>query len=133
MLGLVVRRRPAQDPASSVSVAAACMIVAQIAMVVTATVVGAKADVWGRKPIFLAAFVALSVRGMLYVVSANPAWTIAVQLLDGVGVGIFGALFAVVIADVAGGTGRFNAAQGLRGGSVSRYSVSVPLSVFPAG
>ena len=115
MLGLVVQRVARMDPAGSMSVAAACMIVAQVAMVVTATVVGAKAEEWGRKPIFLAGFLALAVRGALYTLSTDPAWIIAVQLLDGVGVGVFGALFAVVIADVAESTGRFNAAQGTVG------------------
>jgi MFS family permease len=115
MLGLVVQRAARTDPGGSMAVAAACMITAQIAMVATATVIGAKVDAWGRKPIFIAAFLALSARGALYVLSSDPIWTVTVQSLDGVGVGIFGALFAVVIADVAGGTGRFNAAQGMVG------------------
>ena len=34
------------------------------------------------------------------------------QLLDGVGAGIFGALFPVVVADLTRGTGRFNVSQG---------------------
>ena len=34
------------------------------------------------------------------------------QLLDGVGAGIFGAIDALVIADLMRGTGRFNVAQG---------------------
>ena len=34
------------------------------------------------------------------------------QLLDGVGAGLFGALFPVIVADLTRGTGRFNAAQG---------------------
>jgi MFS family permease len=38
-----------------------------------------------------------------------------VQLLDGVGVGVFGALFPVVIADLTRGGGHFNAAQGAVG------------------
>jgi hypothetical protein len=32
--------------------------------------------------------------------------------LDGIGAGIFGALFPIVIADLTRGTGRFNVAQG---------------------
>jgi MFS family permease len=35
-----------------------------------------------------------------------------VQLLDGVGAGIFGAITPLVIADLMRGTGRFNVAQG---------------------
>lgn len=115
MLALVVQRAARADPAGSVSVAAACMVAAQVAMVATATLVGAKADAWGRKPIFLAAFLALAARGALYTLSAGAAWTVAVQLLDGVGVGIFGTLFAVVVADLAGGGGHFNAVKGAVG------------------
>jgi MFS family permease len=37
---------------------------------------------------------------------------IGVQLLDGVGAGIFGALAPLVIADIMRGTGRYNLAQG---------------------
>jgi MFS family permease len=37
---------------------------------------------------------------------------IGVQLLDGIGAGIFGALTPLVIADIMRGTGRYNLAQG---------------------
>jgi MFS family permease len=84
-------------------------------MVPTAALAGARADDWGRKPLLLAAFLALTVRGALYTVSSNPAWLISVQLLDGVGAGLIGALFPVVVADLSRGTGRFNAAQGAVG------------------
>lgn len=115
MLGLVVQRLALADPAHGVALAAACMIAAQLVMIATATLAGARADCWGRKPIFLIAFLALTVRGASYTVSSNWAWTVAVQLLDGVGVGVFGALFPVVIADLTRGTGHFNAAQGAVG------------------
>ena len=55
----------------------------------------------------------LAARGALYTVSDNgPFWLVGVQALDGVGAGIFGALFPVVIADLTKGTGRFNVSQG---------------------
>ncbi len=44
--------------------------------------------------------------------SDNSFWLIGVQLLDGVGAGIFGALTPLVIADIMRGTGRYNLAQG---------------------
>jgi MFS family permease len=112
MLGLVVQRTSRIDPAGAAQLAAACIIAAQVAMVATAALVGARADAWGRRPIFLTAFTALTLRGVLYTLSDHPAWTLVVQLLDGVGVGVFGALFPVVVADLARGSGRFNAAQG---------------------
>jgi len=40
---------------------------------------------------------------------------IAVQLLDGVGAGIFGALTPLLLADLMRGTGRYNLAQGAVG------------------
>ncbi len=42
----------------------------------------------------------------------DPAGLIAIQLLDGVGAGIFGALFFIVVADLTEGSGRYNLAQG---------------------
>lgn len=94
------------------SLIAACIVAAQLVMVPVAMLVGARADRWGRKPFFLVAFGILAARGVLYTVSDDPYWLVAVQLLDGVGAGIFGALFAVVVADLTRGTGRFNVAQG---------------------
>jgi MFS family permease len=44
--------------------------------------------------------------------SDNPYWLVGVQLLDGVGAGIYGAVFPVIVADLMRGTGRFNVAQG---------------------
>ena len=100
---------------SATSLVALCVLAAQLVMIPVAIVVGRKADAWGRKPIFLAGFAVLAARGILYTVSDNPVWLVAVQALDGVGAGIFGALFPVVIADLTKGTGRFNVSQGAVG------------------
>ncbi len=94
------------------SLVAICIVAAQCVMVPVAMTVGAKADAWGRKPIFLAAFGVLALRGVLYTVSDGPFWLVGVQCLDGVGAGIYGALFPVVVADLTRGTGRFNVSQG---------------------
>jgi MFS family permease len=91
---------------------AACIITAQIVMVPMAILVGHKADTWGRKPIFLAGFAVLPIRGVLYTLTQNPYALVSIQVLDGIGAGIFGALFFIVIADLTQGTGRYNLAQG---------------------
>jgi MFS family permease len=54
----------------------------------------------------------LPIRAALYILSDNAFWLIGVQLLDGVGAGIYGALTPLVIADIMRGSGRFNLAQG---------------------
>ncbi len=69
-------------------------------------------DSWGRKPLFLFAFAILPIRGLLYTLSDNSYFLVAVQGLDGIANGIFGILFLLILADVTKGTGRFNAAQG---------------------
>jgi MFS family permease len=89
-----------------------CIIAAQMVMVPVAMLVGRKADSWGRKPIFAVALAVLTLRGALYPFSDNPYWLLSVQLLDGVGAGIFGALFPLVVADLTHGTGHFNVSQG---------------------
>ncbi len=87
----------------------ACILVAQITMIFMAIFVGKKVDIWGRKPIFLIAFICLPIRGFLYTLFKNPYILTSIQVLDGVGAGIFGALFPIVISDLTMGTGRFNA------------------------
>jgi MFS family permease len=49
---------------------------------------------------------------MLYTFSDDPYWLVGVQLLDGVGAGLYGALFPLIVADLMEGTGRFNVALG---------------------
>jgi MFS family permease len=90
----------------------ACIIAAQAIMLPIALAVGATADRIGRRPILLAGFAVLPVRSILYLLSDNTAWLIGVQLLDGVGAGILGAITPLVVADLMRGSGRFNVAQG---------------------
>ncbi len=94
------------------SLVAACIVGAQLVMVPVAIVVGRHADRWGHRPILLVGMAVLVARGILYTVADAPAWLLGVQLLDGIGAGIFGALLPVVVAAIMRGTGRFNAAQG---------------------
>src|SRR4029079_292270 len=108
MLPLVGQKLALINKEIGTSLMAVCIIAAQAVMVPVAVLVGAKADIWGRKPIFLAGFAILALRGFLYPLSENPYWLVAVQLLDGFGAGIFGALFPVIVRDIVGGSGRFN-------------------------
>ena len=109
-VGQLLTRISGKDHATSL--VAVCIVAAQGVMVPVAMFVGARADAIGRKPIFLAAFGVLAIRGMLYTLSDDPFWLVGVQLLDGVGAGIYGTLFPIMVADLTRGGGRFNAAQG---------------------
>jgi MFS family permease len=112
LLPLVGQKLAAAYPDEATAMMSACIIAAQAVMLPIALLVGLKADTWGRKPLFLAGFAILPIRAVLYTVSDNSFWLIGVQVLDGVGAGIFGALTPLVIADIMRGTGRYNFAQG---------------------
>jgi MFS family permease len=90
----------------------ACIIAAQVVMVPVAIAASRLAVTWGRKPVFLIGFGVLPVRGLLYCLSLNPYYLVGVQLLDGIGAGIFGVVSVLVVADLTKGTGRFNFTQG---------------------
>jgi MFS family permease len=111
MLGLVGQRLAQLVPGQGITLTAACAILAQCVMVPTALLAGRHADRLGRKPLFGAAFVALTLRGVLYTLSDAPAWLVAVQLFDGIGAGLTGALFPVIVADLTRGSGHFAVAQ----------------------
>jgi MFS family permease len=89
----------------------ACIIAAQLVMIPVSTWAGRVANS-GRKPIFLLGFAVLPIRGLLYTFSTNPYFLVAVQLLDGVGAGIFGVVSVLIIADLTKGTGHFNLTLG---------------------
>jgi len=112
------------------SLTAACIVAAQLVMVPVAVIVGRNTERWGTRPIFLVAFGFLALRGALYTFSTNPMWLVGVQALDGIGAGIFGALFPVIIADLTRGSGRFNVSQGVVS---SVFGLGAALSATLAG
>jgi len=112
MLPLVGQKLALANPALATTLMSACIVAAQLVMVPVAMIVGEKADLWGRKPIFAVALAVLAFRGAMYPLSDNPWWLVGVQLLDGIGAGIYGALFPLVVADLTRGTGHFNVSQG---------------------
>jgi MFS family permease len=130
MLPLVGQVLALQNKDVGTALMAACIVAAQVVMVPVAYLAGAKADSWGRKPIFAVGFAVLMARGFLYTVSDNPYWLVGVQLFDGVGAGIFGALFPLVVQDLTHGTGRFNVSLGA---VTTAWGVGAALSNILAG
>jgi len=130
MLPLVGQELGLHNKEVGTALMSACIVAAQVVMVPVAYVVGTKADAWGRKPIFLFGFAVLTLRAFLYPMWDNSYWLVSVQLLDGVGAGIFGALFPLVVQDVTHGTGRFNVSLGA---ITTAWGVGAALSNFVAG
>jgi len=97
---------------SSMMFMSACVITTQLVITVLASWSGRKAGAWGRKPLLLIAFGVLPVRAVLYTLTHYTVALVAIQILDGVGAGIFGVVSVLVIADLTRGTGCFNLTLG---------------------
>ena len=91
----------------------ACIILAQVVMIPVARFAGEYVDRWGTRPLLLIGLFALPLRGVLYTLGDAPAYLLAVQMLDGVGAGILGVVWVLVVADLTRGTGHYGVTLGL--------------------
>jgi MFS family permease len=107
----------------------AAIIIAQGVMVFVAKYAG-NASENGRKKVLLTAFVLLPVRALLFAFIDNPYALTAIQLLDGIGAGLFGVVSIIMMADLSNGTGRFNLLQGV---VYSAIGLAAALSSIGAG
>jgi hypothetical protein len=97
---------------SSIMFMSACVVTTQFVITLIAAWSGRKAGSWGRKPRLLIAFGVLPIRAVLYTLTSNTVTLVAIQVLDGVGAGIFGVVSVLVIAALTQGSGRFNITLG---------------------
>lgn len=129
LAGILAKR----DPETAALVLSICILVPQFVVVAIAPWIGVKAQSWGRRPLLLLTFVALSARGAIFAVTSDPYLLVAAQLLDGVSAASLGVLVPLIIADVTRGSGHFNFAQGLIGAAVGiGASFSTTLAGFIA-
>ncbi len=130
LLPLVGQKLALEFPKEATAMLSFCMVAAQGVMLPIAIFVGRNADHLGRRPIFLIAFAVLPIRAALYTLSNNAFWLLGVQLLDGVGAGIYEALTPLLIADIMRGTGRYNLAQGA---IATTQAIGASISALAAG
>ena len=129
LAGILAKR----DPETAALVLSICILVPQFVVVAIAPWIGVTAQSWGRRPLLLLTFVALSARGAIFAVTSDPYLLVAAQLLDGVSAASLGVLVPLIIADVTRGSGHFNFAQGLIGAAVGiGASFSTTLAGFIA-
>jgi MFS family permease len=83
---------------SSMMFMSACVVTTQFVITLIASWSGRTAGTWGRKPLLLIAFGVLPIRGVLYTLTSNTALLVAIQVMDGIGAGIFGVVSVLVIA-----------------------------------
>lgn len=114
MLPLVAQKLALANPGFETSLTSAAIMVAQFATILMALVV-TLANRIGRKPLLLIAFAALPLRAALCAMTDNPTSLLAIQLLDGIGGGLFEALLPLVLADIMAGSGHYSLARGVVG------------------
>ncbi|HEX8313464.1 MAG TPA: MFS transporter [Flavisolibacter sp.] len=112
LLPLVGQKMGLLDKQNSSLYLSGAIIVAQGVMAFVATYCGNVAEK-GRKKLMIVAFLLLPVRALLFAFIDQPFVLTAIQLIDGIGAGIFGVVSILMIADLSKGTGRFNLLQGI--------------------
>lgn len=112
MLPLAGERLAADYQLKSEIVVAALVVVPQLVTASIAAWVARKADAWGRKWLFTAAFVALIARAVLFALAPGPWFLVGVQALDGLSAAVVGILVPLIVADCTKGTGRYNFSLG---------------------
>jgi MFS family permease len=126
MAGVVTSRSSQWAPV----LIAFCIVVPQAVVAMMSPTVGAKAQEWGRRPLLLIGFAALTIRGLLFATVRDPYLLVAVQLFDGITAAVFAVMVPLIVADVAFGSGHFNLAQGVVG---TATGIGASLSTLMAG
>jgi MFS family permease len=92
-------------------VVSAAIIVPQILSAVIAPWIGGAAQRFGRRPVLLAGFLVLPVRGLLLATLPDGSPLALIQALDGVSASVLGVLVPLVAADLTQRTGYLNLAM----------------------
>lgn len=112
LVGSVLTLRASE---TATALVAACIMVPQAVLAVTAPLTGRYAQAWGRKPVLLIGFAALPIRGLLFAYVDSPYWLVAIQVLDGVSASVLGVMVPLIVSDLTRKSGRFNLALGAVG------------------
>jgi MFS family permease len=94
---------------------AVLIIVPQVIVALAAPWAGRQAQILGRRPLLLIGFAALPIRALGFALAGSPLLLMGLQALDGISATVLGVLTALIVADLTGGTGRFNLTQGIVG------------------
>ena len=114
LLQLVAQKLALAHPGYETGLTSTAIILTQLATIPMA-LLAARANALGRRPLLIIAFAAVPLRSLLCASFDNPSWLFGVQLLDGVGAGMYDVLLPLVLADVMRGTGRYSLARGVLG------------------
>jgi MFS family permease len=109
-------------------VIAAYLIVPQVVVALIAPWIGEAADRWGHRPVLLAGFATVPIRGLFFALVRNPYVLVPVQVLEGAGGAAFGVMLPLVAADLTQGKGHYTlclSLLGLAGGAGTAVSTAL--------
>lgn len=106
-----------------------CIIIAQLVMTFVAPLAARGAE-HGRKNILFFAFFLIPLRAVLFSAIENKYALMSLQIIDGIGAGIFGVVSILMMADLSRGTGHFNFLQGT---VYAAMGIGLTLSNFLSG
>ena len=129
LLPLVAQTLGRGNAADGPMVMAGLLAVPQIVVALLAPWAGYWSELWGRKPLLLAAFAVETVRALLFVLTSDPSLMMAVQVLDGLTGAVINVVMILIITDLTAGSGRFNLSQGLLG-TMTGVAAAVSTGVF---
>ena len=132
VLPLVMQSLQVKDPQAGLLLSGMSILLGQACMAYFAKLVGDYSPLYGRKDLCLLAMISLTIRCLLLTILVTAqdqvkTWTgvvmfkfliLSTQLLDSVGMGIFGTLHIIVTNDISGGTGRFSLMLGITMGAM---------------
>ncbi|MCJ2064343.1 MFS transporter [Methylobacterium sp. J-088] len=127
LVGSVLTLRASE---TATALVAACIMVPQAVLAVSAPAVGRAAQRFGRYPVLLFGFGALPVRGLMLAYTTNPYGLVAIQVLDGISASVLGVMVPLIVSDLTRGSGRFNLALGAVG---TAMGIGAALSTSLAG
>lgn len=118
MLPLASSSVTERAPTRATLLIAAFIVLPQFIVAAISPGIGRYAQQRSRRNILTLALAALSVRGLLFALVANPTLLIAVQILDGISAACLGVLIPLVASDIAGQTTHYNLVLALIGFAV---------------
>ncbi len=112
LLTLVGQKLGTDRPGTGMIFTSVLIIASQLGMLASSILVGKRADQFGYRLLLVIGFVMLPGRAVLTILSGDPAYLVSIQVIGGIGTGLFAALTPIWLADETQGTGRYNLAQG---------------------
>lgn len=114
LLLLVLQKLALANPGWETGLTSAALLVTQFTTILMALLV-TRANKFGRRPLLIAAFLAVPLRAGLCAWFDDPWALLAVQIFDGIGGGLLETLVPLILADLMAGTGHYSLARGALG------------------